>query len=171
MAFIRVPRRYRHGEREERLPRGSDPRGPLRGGPERSAKETQTPPQASHWRTCLGRRRKDVKGQRPTIVTVDGNGVERKWGPLSRASAWRVGSYWEDMGGDTKILLEKDGARKDVDVEKRVGKGGPRFWFKEKKLEPQQQPEEKRDDQPLQKRRPTSPRRKTTPSRKCRARG
>ena len=61
-------------------------------------------------------------------------------GPLSRSSAWRVGSFWEDMGGDAKILLEKDEKRMEVSVEKLVGKGGPRFWFKEKKPEPPQQP-------------------------------
>ena len=37
------PRRYEPVLLEERRPRGNDPRGPLRGGPERSAKEPQTP--------------------------------------------------------------------------------------------------------------------------------
>ena len=62
-------------------------------------------------------------------------------GDLSRSTAWRAGSYWEDMGGDAKIFLEKDGERNEVDVEKLVGKGGPRFWFKHKKPEHPQQPE------------------------------
>ena len=53
------------------------------------------------------------------------------------------------MKGDAKVYLEKDGKRAEVGVEKRVGKGGPRFWFIEKKPEPQQQVEEKRDDQPI----------------------
>ena len=46
------------------------------------------------------------------------------------------------MGGDAKIFLEKNGEKKEVSVEKLVGKGGPRFWFKEKKPEPPQQPPE-----------------------------
>ena len=80
---------------------------------------------------------------------MDKGGKERKWGPLSRATAWKAGSYWEEMKGDAKVYLEKDGKRVEVGVEKRVGKGGPRFWFIEKKPEPQQQVEEKRDDQPV----------------------
>ena len=80
---------------------------------------------------------------------MDKGGQERKWGPLSRASAWKAGCFYE-MRGDAKVYLEKDGKRAEVGVEKRVGKGGPRFWFKEKKPEPQQQQvEEKRDDQPV----------------------
>ena len=53
------------------------------------------------------------------------------------------------MGGDAKIFLEKDGEKKEVSVEKLVGKGGPRFWFKEKKPEPQQKqhPEGEGDDE------------------------
>ena len=46
------------------------------------------------------------------------------------------------MGGDTKILLEKDEKRNEVRAEKLVGKDGPRFWFEEKKPEPPQQPPE-----------------------------
>ena len=48
-----------------------------------------------------------------------------------------------------KIFLEKDGKKREVSAEKLVGKGGPRFWFKEKTPEPPQQREEKRDDQPV----------------------
>ena len=33
VAAVRVPRRHQHGEWETRQPRGSNPRGPLRGGP------------------------------------------------------------------------------------------------------------------------------------------
>ena len=52
------------------------------------------------------------------------------------------------MGGDTKILLEKDDEKKEMSAEKLVGKGGPRYWFKEKNPEPpQQQPERERDDE------------------------
>ena len=69
----------------------------------------------------------------PTVVTVDKRGHERKWGPLSRASAWKAGCFYVESKGDAKVYLEKDGARKDVDVEKRVAKGGPMVWFKDKK--------------------------------------
>ena len=41
---IKVPRRYQQGLLEERRPRGEQPRGPLRGGPERSAHEPQRKP-------------------------------------------------------------------------------------------------------------------------------
>ena len=37
VAFMRVPRRYQNDQWETRQPRGSDPRGTLRGGPERPA--------------------------------------------------------------------------------------------------------------------------------------
>ena len=43
VAAIRAPRRYEPVLLEERRPRGNDPRGPLRGDPERSAKDPQTP--------------------------------------------------------------------------------------------------------------------------------
>ena len=46
------------------------------------------------------------------------------------------------MEGTAKIFLEKDGEKTEVDVEKLVGKGGPKFLFKGKKLgPPPQQPE------------------------------
>ena len=83
------------------------------------------------------------------VVTLDRSGGERKWGPLSRINAWRAGSYWEEMDREVKIFLEKDGKRREVSAEKLVGKGGQRFWLKEMKPEPPQQPEEKRDDQPV----------------------
>ena len=159
VAAIRVPRRYQHGILGTRQPRGSNPRGPLRGGPERSAndpqrkprggqcggparsaKEPLTPPKASRAKTDGGRSGKAAEKKSPTVVTVDKDGQERKWGPLSRASAWKAGCYWEKTKGDVKVYLEKDGKRAEVGVEKRVGKGGPRFWFKEKKPEPPQQP-------------------------------
>ena len=86
----------------------------------------------------------------PTVVTVDESGGERKWGPLSRASAWKAGSYWEEKKGDAKVFLEKGGERKEMSVEKLAGKQGPRFWFREKPdPQQQQQVEEKRDDQPV----------------------
>ena len=95
-----------------------------------------------------GRTGKAVK-TRPTIVTVDKGGRKRKWGPLSRDTAWRAGSFWEEMGGDAKVFLEKDGKMNEVSVEKLVGKGGPRFLFKDKKPDSPQRPDEKRDDLPV----------------------
>ena len=83
-----------------------------------------------------GMARKGTQGERPTIVTVDKNGLERKWGPLSRTTAWRAGSYWEEMERDAKVFLEKDEKRTEVTVQKVAGKRGPRFWFKEKEPEP-----------------------------------
>ena len=166
MAAIRVPRRYPHGGLETRRPRGSNPPGPLRGGPERSAndlqrnprgglcgcharsaKQTQAQNQSSRAKTDGGRPGKAGEKKSPTVVTVDKDGRERKWGPLSRSTAWRAGSYWEDMGGDAKIFLEKDGKRNEVSVEKLVGKGRRRFWFKKKKPEPQPQPQQEQQPQ------------------------
>ena len=68
---------------------------------------------------------------------MDKDGRVRKWGPLSGPAAWRAGCYWEDMGGDTKIFLEKDGKRNEASVEKLVGNGRPKFLFK-RKAEPSQ---------------------------------
>ena len=57
------------------------------------------------------------------VVAVDGDGHERKWGPLSRNAAWRAGSFWEGGNGAVKVFIEKGETRKEVDVEKRVGEG------------------------------------------------
>ena len=86
---------------------------------------------------------------RPTVVTVDKGGKEKKWGPLSRTVAWKAGGYWEESKGDAKVFLEKGGEKKEMSAEKLVGKGGPRFWFKEKPDQPQQEPEERKDDHPV----------------------
>ena len=99
MVVIGVPRRYQHGQWEARHPRGNNPRGPLRGGPERSANdlqrnprgglcggparsanEPQTQPKTSQVKTNGGRARKGERDERPILVTVDKNGRERKWG-------------------------------------------------------------------------------------------
>ena len=97
-----------------------------------------------------GEDQRGKKGQakkgRPTVVTLDENGCERKWGPLSQTSAWRAGSYWEDMDGDARIFLEKDGVRKEMGVEMTLKRGNPKFTFKEKKSEKPQQPPEENDD-------------------------
>ena len=81
------------------------------------------------------------------VVTVDESRGERKWGPLSRSTAWRAGSYWEEMDREARIFLEKDGKRKEMSAEKLVGKGGPRFWFKEKTPGPQPQPQQEKQPQ------------------------
>ena len=47
VAAIKVPRWHRPGAGEERWPRGPEPRGPLRGGPERSAGDSQRKPHGS----------------------------------------------------------------------------------------------------------------------------
>ena len=130
MAAIRAPRRYQHGGLETRRPRGSIPRGPLRGGPERpandpqrkprgglcggpgrSAKDPQTPPKTSREKTNGGNPRKEAQDKRPTVITVGKNGQERMWGWLSRSTAWRVGSFWDGMKGNVDVFLEKDGKR------------------------------------------------------------
>ena len=153
MAFIKAPRRYRHGEWEMRRPRGRDPRGPLRGGPERSAedqqrkprsglcggpersaKETQTPhaKDANHEANGERRPKKEMKKEkRPSITTVDDKGKVRKWGPLSRNNAMRVGCYWEDMGRGVRVYIEKDWKRKEVEVEVMVEGGREAYWLKE----------------------------------------
>ena len=114
VAAIKVPRRYQRDQRETRQPRGSNPGGTRRGGPERtandprrtpqgglcggperSAKEPQTPSQARHAKTNGGKAKEEnVTNKRPTIVTVDEGGQERRWGPLTRTNAWRVGRFW-----------------------------------------------------------------------------
>ena len=96
VAAIRAPRRYQRDEWETRRPRGSEPRGPLRGGPERSAgdpqrnprgglcggparsaNDTQTPPKTSRAKADGGRAGKAGEKKSPTVVTVDKGGKER----------------------------------------------------------------------------------------------
>ena len=93
---------YRPVVVEERRPRGNGPRGPLRGGPERSACDSQRTPRIS---PCGGparpsddprlqnkptpshveREANQKKGGKwPTVVTVDKDGREACCGPLSR---------------------------------------------------------------------------------------
>ena len=160
MAAIRVPRRYQHDEWETRQPRGSNPRGPPRGGPERSAddprrtprgglcggpersaKEPQTPSQTSHGKSNGGNagKPKGKDERRPTIITVEENGHERSWGQLSEINAWRAGFFWLEMGKKVTVLLEKDGKRKEVDVLKRLERGRDKVWLVEKKSQPQQE--------------------------------
>ena len=77
--------------------------------------------------------------KRPTVITVDKDGREACCGPLSRHSAGKAGRLWEDLRGEVHVFLEKDGQRKEVQVEKRVEKGKPRFWFVEEPQPPQDQ--------------------------------
>ena len=66
------------------------------------------------------------KTKGPNIVTVEANGRERRWGAHSRASAWRAGTFWEDMEGEVRVYIEKDSERKEMEVEKRI-EGGKVF--------------------------------------------
>ena len=107
---------------------------------------TDTVPDKSHadqW----GKQRKEAKDKRPKVITVDKSGQERKWGPLSRATAWRVGSFWDGMKGQVDVFLEKDGKRKKVQVELRIEGGKKRFWFVEKAPEPPQRRLDEKDDE------------------------
>ena len=82
------------------------------------------------------------------VVTVEKNGRERAWGPLSQATAWRAGCYREDMDGRAKVYLEKDQKRTEVLVEMTVKGGRQSYWLKEKKAQNQeeQQLEPQKDD-------------------------
>ena len=84
-----------------------------------------------------------------TIVTVEemwGKKKERRWGPLSRATAWRVGIFCEDLNGDVKVFLDENGERKEAEVEKRIERGRARFFLKEK-TQHQQEGQERRVDE------------------------
>ena len=110
-----------------------NPRGPLRGGPERSAKEPQTPfPKTSQHNANWGKGgERTKKTKRPTLVTVEEGGRTRTWGPLSRTTSWRVGCFWEEMQGAAKVFLKKDEKVEEVQVVKRIEGGRERFWFEE----------------------------------------
>ena len=119
------------------------------GGPGRSAKEPQTPNKISARQNTTGG--KSVKGNqktstRPTIITIDGSGLVRRWGLLSRENALRAGCYWEDMDRTAKVYLEKDQKRTEVLVEMIVRGGRPRYWFKEKKTQNQEEGQQETQD-------------------------
>ena len=79
------PRRYQQVLLEERWPRGIVPRDPLRGGPERSANEPQTPSKKAAQQSTKGKSEGAGGKTRPTIVAVEeswGKEKERSWGPL-----------------------------------------------------------------------------------------
>ena len=163
VAKQKVPRWYWSEEGETRQPRGVKPRGTLRGGPERtaddprrnprgglcggpgrSAKEPQTPfPKTSQRKSDRGRGQERPKTEkRPTVVTVEEGGRERTWGPLSRIAVWRAGCFWQDMQGAAKVFIKKDGKMDEVEVELRVEGGRERFWFNQKKDQPQHDEDE-----------------------------
>ena len=74
--------------------------------------------------------------------------AKKEVGPLSRTAAWKAGCFWEETKGDAKVFLEKSGEKKEVNVEKLIGKDGPRCWFRDKMPgPPQQQVEERPDEQ------------------------
>ena len=110
VAAVKVPRWHRPVVWEERRPRGPEPRGPLRGGPERSAGDPQSAPHGSSCggpgrssddprlsKTTQAKAKRESKGKKgakwPTVVTVDKGGQERTWGPLSRTAAWKAGCF------------------------------------------------------------------------------
>ena len=103
---------------------------------------------------------------KPTIITVEqrwGRGEIKKWGPLSKTTAWRAGSFWEESICSIKVFLDKDGRRVEVVVEKLVGKGGPRFWFSEKTPKITKKHKVKRRTNPSRKQKTNQSPKKLTP--------
>ena len=81
MAVTREPHWYRRDMGKERRPRGSEPRGPLPGGPERSSDDPQTPKNTTQREANEGNGASgEKKAKWPVVVTVDRDGHERKWG-------------------------------------------------------------------------------------------
>ena len=158
VAAIHVPRRYMQEGWKKRQPRGFEPRGTLRGGPERpaddprrnprdglcggparSAREPQTSFQTTSKHKTSGgegEKEKAEKPQRPIIITVDEEGHERKWGQLSRVNALRAYRFFEDMNGAVQFFLQKGGKRDQVQAEMRLAGGRRMVWFEEKTAQP-----------------------------------
>ena len=88
--------------------------------------------------------------KRPTIITVEEEGHERKWGPLSKANAWRAGRFWEERGQTVKVFLENDGSRKEVEVLKTSERRRETVWLKEKNRQPPQEQPQGDDDVTLE---------------------
>ena len=97
VAAIKVPRWHWPGAWEERWPRGPEPRGPLRGGPERSACDPQRAPHDSPCggparssddprlsKTTQAKAKRESKGKKgakwPIVVTVDKSGQKKRGG-------------------------------------------------------------------------------------------
>ena len=94
---------------------------------------------------------KNQKGPKSIIITMDEKGKERKWGPLSRITAWRAGSFWEDMEGKVKVFIQKGETKSEVTVEERIQCGRKTFWFEGKPVpQPQERQEEGNDQTPEQ---------------------
>ena len=93
---------------------------------------------------------KTQKGPKPIIITMDDKGKERKWGPLSRSTAWRAGSFWEDMEGKVKVFIQKGETKSEVTVEERIQCGRKMFWFEEKPVPQPQERQEGNDRTPEQ---------------------
>ena len=158
MAAIHVPRRYMQEGWKKKQPRGFEPRGTLRGGPERpaddpgrnprdglcggparSAREPQTSFQTTSKHKTSGgegEKEKAEKPQRPIIITVDVEGHERKWGQLSRVNALRAYRFFEDMNGAVQFFLQKGGKRDQVQAEMRLAGGRRMVWCEEKTAQP-----------------------------------
>ena len=82
------------------------------GRPERSADDPQTPKNTAQREANEANGGDgEKKAKWSVIVTVDEDGHERKWGPLSRNAAWRAGRFWEGRRGTVKVLLEKGETR------------------------------------------------------------
>ena len=63
-------------------------------------------------------------------------------GPISRATAWKVGCFFEDLDCRARVLIEKDERRQEVQMEKRIVGWKQRFWIEEKKPQVSQEQEE-----------------------------
>ena len=70
------------------------------------------------------------------IGTVEDGGMKRTWDPLSRTSSWRAGCFWEERQRAAKVFIQKDEQMFEI-VVKKIECGRERFWFEEKKDQPQ----------------------------------
>ena len=77
---------------------------------------------------------------------MDEKGRERRWGPLTRTTVRRAGSFWEKKDGTAKVFIEKGGERREAEVERRTERGRPRFWIEEKSPQTSQEPEGRGDE-------------------------
>ena len=179
VALIKVPRWDRPELWNERRPRWSNPRGPLRGGPERSAGDPQRTP---HDSPCGGPARSSDDPRLSKTTPSQGqagnqrgegrkvahrhHGRQRRqrkktWGPLSRTAAWKAGCYWEESKGEAKVFLEMCGEKKEVSVEKLMGETGQDFGSRTRSLtHPQSSPKKDWKTSLSQKTRLTGPPRK-----------
>ena len=94
---IKVPRRYQRALLEERRSRWNDPRGPLRGGPARSASGPQTPPKKTTQQSTKGESRRS-EGKDKTHHRHGG----RKLGETERK---KVGTTFTGRRVESWILL------------------------------------------------------------------